>query len=68
MNQGIREQIIEQIDRLDEAQRQKLLSFARRLMAPEGAPGRDLVRFAGTIDRADLEVISRAIQEGCEAM
>jgi hypothetical protein len=31
MNQGIREQIIEQIDRLDEAQRQKLLSFARRL-------------------------------------
>jgi type I restriction enzyme, R subunit len=57
-----------QVDRLDDSQRQPVLDFARRLMAPEGTPGRELVRFAGTIDPADLEAMSRAIQEGCEAV
>lgn len=66
MSTTIRDQIIEQVDRLDETQRLRLLDFARRLTAPEGTPGRDLLRFAGAIDRADLEVMSRAIQEGCE--
>ncbi len=66
MSTTIRDQIIEQVDRLDGTQRQQLLDFARRLTAPEGTPGRDLLRFAGAIDPSDLEATSRAIQEGCE--
>lgn len=66
MSTTIRAEIIEQIDRLKEPQKQQVLDFARRLVTPEGTPGQDLLRFAGTIDRADLEEMSRAIQEGCE--
>lgn len=66
MSTTIKDQIIEQVDRLDEAQRERLLEFARRIAASAGTPGRDLLRFAGTIDSADLEAISRAIQQGCE--
>jgi hypothetical protein len=67
MSQTVREQIIVQVDRLDETQRRQLLDFARRTTAPEGTPGRDLLRFAGAIDRADLEEMSRAIHEACES-
>jgi hypothetical protein len=66
MDRGIREQIIEQVDLLDEPQRRQLLDFVRRLKAPAGTPGRSLLRFAGSVDLADLEPMSRAIQEGCE--
>jgi hypothetical protein len=47
MRTTIKDQIIEQVDRLDDIQ--------RRLTAPEGIPGRDLLRFARAIDRVDLE-------------
>ena len=66
MSTTIKDQIIEQVDRLDETQRERLLQYARRMAAPGGTPGRELLRFAGTVDRADLEAISQAIQEGCE--
>ncbi|MGH9376873.1 MAG: hypothetical protein ACRD1J_12035 [Terriglobia bacterium] len=66
MSTAIRDQIIKQVDRLDDTQRQQLLDFARRLTAPAGTPGRDLLRFAGAIDPADLEAMSAAIEEGCE--
>jgi hypothetical protein len=61
-----KDQIIEVVERLGDAQRQRVLDFARRLTKPEGTLGRDLVRFAGAIDPADLEVMSGAIEEGCE--
>jgi len=66
MSTTIRDQIIEQVDRLGESERQKLLDFAHHLTAREGTPGRDLLRFAGVIDPADVEAMSTAIQEGCE--
>jgi hypothetical protein len=66
MSITLKDQIIEQVDRLDEAQCQRLLEFARRIAVPAGTGGRDLLRFAGTIDPVDLEAMSRAIQEGCE--
>jgi hypothetical protein len=31
-----------------------------------GVPGRHLLQFAGTIDSADLDLMSQAIEEGCE--
>ncbi len=66
MSTTTRDRIIEQVDRLDDTQRQQVLDFARRLTAPEGTPGRDLLRFAGAVDPADLEVMSKAIQQACE--
>ena len=66
MSQEIREQIIEQVDRLDDSRQQQALDFARRLNAPSEISGRNLLQFAGSIDPADLEAISQAIQEGCE--
>ena len=66
MGNTVKDQIIEQVDRLDEAQRRQLLEFARRLMPVAGVPGRTLMRFAGSIDPMDLEAMSQAIQEDCE--
>ncbi len=66
MSATLRDQIIEQVDRLDDPQRLEVLNFARRLAAPVGTPGQTLLRFAGSIPPADLEVMSQAIEDGCE--
>ncbi len=66
MTKTVKDAIIEQVDRLDAPQQRKVLDFARRLTVPAGTPGRDLMRFVGCIDPADLDAMSQAIQEGCE--
>ncbi len=66
MSQTVKDKIMEQVDRLTDPQQRQVLDFARRLAAPSGVPGRDLLRFAGSIDPADLEAMSQAILEGCE--
>src|SRR5579862_9480983 len=62
----VKDEIIEQVDRLDAPHQRKVLDFARRLTETAGTPGQTLMRFAGCIDPADLDAMSRAIQEGCE--
>jgi hypothetical protein len=62
----VKDEIIDQVDRLDAPEQQKVLDFARRLAAPAGTRGRDLTRFIGSIDPGDLDAMSQAIQEGCE--
>jgi hypothetical protein len=66
MSQNIREQIVEQVDRLNAPQQRQLLEFARRLAAPVGVPGRELLRFSGSVDLGDLEAMQKAIEDGCE--
>ena len=66
MPKTIKDEIIEQVERLEVPQQRKVLDFARGLRTPAGTPGRELLRFAGSIDPSDLETISQAIQEGCE--
>lgn len=66
MSQKIKDQIVEQVDRLDDPQQRQLLEFARRLAAPPAVPGGDLLRFSGSIDPEDLEAMQRAIEDGCE--
>ncbi len=68
MSRTIRDQIIEQVDRLDDPQRRRVLDFARRLTEPAGTPGRNLMGFVGSIDPADLEAMAEAIQQGCERL
>jgi hypothetical protein len=33
---------------------------------PKGTPGRELLRFVGTIDRESAQQMKEAIEEGCE--
>jgi hypothetical protein len=66
MSQKIRDQILEQVDRLNDPQQGQLLEFAWRLAAPAAVPGRDLLRFSGSIDQGDLEAMQKAIEDGCE--
>lgn len=66
MSKTVKDQIIEQVERLRDPQQRQLLDFARRLASSAATPGRDLFRFAGSIAPADLTAMSQAIQEGCE--
>jgi hypothetical protein len=66
MSQNIRDQIVEEVERLNAPQQRQVLEFARRLAGPAGVPGRELLRFSGSIDLADLEAMQKAIEDGCE--
>jgi len=66
MIQTVKDEIIQQLDRLATPQQRQVLEFARGLAAPAGVSGDKLLQFAGAIAPADLETISRAILEGCE--
>ena len=58
----------EQLEQMPPEKQQRVVEFARELARskPKGVPGRDLLRFAGTIERDDLELMARAIEEDCE--
>lgn len=55
------------LERLPVEGQRRVLEFARTLgpSPPRGVMGATLLRFAGTIDDADLDVMARAIEEGC---
>ena len=59
------EQIIHAVMRLTPDAQQKVLDFTSALM-PRGVPGKELLRFAGTIPADDLERMTRAIEAECE--
>ena len=56
------------LGRLPVEQQRQVLEFARTLATPplQGVRGSTLLQFAGTIDEADLEAMSQAIEDGCE--
>ena len=68
INTMVEKQLCEQLGRLPIEQQRQVLEFARALVKSKvhGVPGRDLLRFAGTIDSEDLITIEQTINEGCE--
>lgn len=66
MSDAVKEQILAQLAGLSEDQQLRVLDFARSLVSPNGIAGRDLLRFAGAIEKEDLQTMSQAIEEGCE--
>jgi len=68
MHHPITRQILDQVDGLPYAEQRRVLDFARALAQSkmQGVPGKELVRFAGTISKEDLKKMSAAIEEGCE--
>jgi hypothetical protein len=63
----IKQRIVERLDELSEGDQRKVLEFAQHLPpTPRGTPGRDLLKFFGTIDFEDCRRIEAAIEKGCE--
>lgn len=63
------EQLIEQFNRMDESQQQRLLNFARILTQTphiRGESGASIVTATGFFDVEALDEMEAAIQEGCE--
>jgi len=67
-SQAIETELHQQFLQLPLEQQQQVLEFARTLAATRirGVPGKDLLRFAGTIAADDLAVMKQAIEAGCE--
>ena len=65
---SVEKDILDEIQKLGEEQQRNVLEFIRVLAKerPRGIPGKDLLRFAGTIDKDDLQKIAQAIDTGCE--
>ena len=68
MDTPIVEKVIEQLEALPQELQQRVLEFTRSLVAstPRGVPGQQLLRFAGSIPRDDITLMSEAIERGCE--
>lgn len=63
------DQLIEQIKRMDEAQQQRLLNFARILAKTpviKGESGASIINATGFFDAQSLNEMEAAIEEGCE--
>jgi hypothetical protein len=61
-------EILDEIHKLGKDQQQEVLEFARSLARSRlaGSPGKNLLRFAGTIDMDDLQKMTEVIHADCE--
>jgi hypothetical protein len=68
MNTRVIDQVVRQLESLPEDKQRRVLEFAQSLgaTAPGGVPGDQLLRFAGSISPDQLELMSEAIENGCE--
>jgi len=63
--ESIRDNLIAQIDKLPHDLQLRVLDFVKAL-TPKGVEGKSLLRFEGAIPADDLQLMSKAIEEGCE--
>lgn len=56
------------LDQMPVERQRQVLDYARTLTASPrpGRHGLTLLQFAGTIDESELDVMSQAIEDGCE--
>lgn len=67
MSPKLREELLKEMARLSQEEQERVLAFAKTLTAgPAGKAGKDIARFAGTVDLADLEQMAAVIEEDCE--
>ena len=64
----IKDELLSRIDRLPVEFQRRVIAFADALVLsnPKGTPGRDLLRFAGTLDEASAREMQEAIEDACE--
>jgi hypothetical protein len=60
--------VVEELDRLAEADRRRVLDYARSLgsRVPKGVAGDSLLALAGSLPEADASAMEAAIEDGCE--
>ena len=68
MSTTIIDKVVEQLRELPDELQWRVLEFTRALAVstPSGTPGRELLRFVGTIPKESAEMIRQAIEEDCE--
>ncbi|MEY2911284.1 MAG: hypothetical protein RLZZ184_593 [Cyanobacteriota bacterium] len=68
MNVPISDQIIEQLNIITQDLQYQVLEFAPNLTKSKikGVPGKELLKFAGSIPKEDLQLMSEAIKQDCE--
>jgi hypothetical protein len=65
---AIKEQILSDLERLSPQEQRRAAQLVHGLVSapPKGTSGRDLLRFAGTLDDESAREMTEAIEEGCE--
>ena len=68
MNNAMIAEVVHQMENLPTNLQHQVLDFIRKLTTSvqRGIPGKKLLHFAGTIPPDDLELMSQAIEQGCE--
>lgn len=68
MNIPIIDEVVEQLKVMPLPLQRQVLKFVRSLVQAEvrGTPGQELLRFAGSIPSADLQLMREAIEQDCE--
>jgi len=68
MNTSIIDEVIEQLGTMPQHLQFQVLEFAKKIVKTEvqGTPGKQLLRFAGSIPADDLQLMGEAIEQGCE--
>lgn len=64
---SIKADLIAQIDKLPYDLQLRVLDFTKSLI-PKGVKGKSILRFEGAIAASDLQVMSEAIERGCETI
>jgi len=62
---SIKEQLLNEFEKLSPEQQQQTLDFARSLKRPRGVPARSLLKYAGRIQPDDIKRMEEAIED-CE--
>lgn len=67
---SVEKEILDEINKLEKGQQAEVLEFVRSFAKSgmEGVPGKTLLRFAGTIEKEDLDKMAEAIQADCESV
>lgn len=62
----IRQQILSALDQLNKRQQESLLAFIKSLIEKKPNNKPDILKMSGKIEKDDLKLMKKAIQEDCE--
>ncbi len=62
----IRQQILSALDQLNKRQQESLLAFIKSLIEKKSNNKPDILKMSGKIEKDDLKLMEKAIQEDCE--
>ena len=67
MSPKLREELLQQVALLPEEEQRRVLAFVKGLVPTVGGvSGKNLLKFSGAIGQADLQAMTKAIEEACE--